>query len=86
MQTLCVCVYTVFRSVCTDINNFVVAFCVLCLPYGAKGWSLVCDCGISWSYSHALLNKFQSQLRLLCLVGQNILTTSPWDPFLPASL
>ena len=21
------------------------------LPHGAVGWSAVCDCGISWSYS-----------------------------------
>ena len=21
------------------------------LPHGAVGWSVVCDCGISWSYS-----------------------------------
>ena len=25
------------------------------LPHGAVGWSVVCDCGISWSYSHAFL-------------------------------
>ena len=25
------------------------AISVLCLSYGAVGWSTVCDCGISWS-------------------------------------
>ena len=25
--------------------------CSVTLPYGAVGWSAVCDCGISWSYS-----------------------------------
>ena len=25
--------------------------CSLALPLGAVGWSTVCDCGISWSYS-----------------------------------
>ena len=36
----------------------VIVFLVACdclyslpLPYGAVGWSVVCDCGISWSYS-----------------------------------
>ena len=32
-----------------------VAFTLVCvavsLPHGAVGWSVVCDCGISWSYS-----------------------------------
>ena len=23
----------------------------MCLPRGAVGWPMVCDCGISWSYS-----------------------------------
>ena len=27
-------------------------------PCGAIGWSVVYDCGISWSYSHALNNPF----------------------------
>ena len=27
----------------------------VCLPHGAVGWSAVCYCGISWSYSHAFL-------------------------------
>ena len=25
--------------------------CSVSLPHGAVGWSPVCDCGISWSYS-----------------------------------
>ena len=25
--------------------------CPVALPYGAVGWSAVCDCGVSWSYS-----------------------------------
>ena len=25
--------------------------CSVSLPHGAAGWSAVCDCGISWSYS-----------------------------------
>ena len=25
--------------------------CSVALPHGASGWSAVCDCGISWSYS-----------------------------------
>ena len=25
--------------------------CFVSLPHGAMGWSVVCDCGISWSYS-----------------------------------
>ena len=24
--------------------------CYISLPHGAMGWSVVCDCGISWSY------------------------------------
>ena len=26
-------------------------YCSLTLPHGAVGWSAVCECGISWSYS-----------------------------------
>ena len=26
-------------------------YCSVSLPHGALGWSAVCDCGISWSYS-----------------------------------
>ena len=25
--------------------------CSVAVPHGAVGWSAVCDCGISWSYS-----------------------------------
>ena len=25
--------------------------CPVALPYGTMGWSAVCNCGISWSYS-----------------------------------
>ena len=25
--------------------------CFVALPHGAMGWSAVCDCGVSWSYS-----------------------------------
>ena len=32
--------------------------CSVALPDGAMGWSAVCDCGISRSYSLALLTKF----------------------------
>ena len=27
----------------------------MALPHSAVGWSVVCDCGISWSYSHLFL-------------------------------
>ena len=27
------------------------------IPYGAVGWSAVCDCGISWSYSLTFLRS-----------------------------
>ena len=26
----------------------------MALPRGVLGWSVVCDCGISWSYTHFL--------------------------------
>ena len=26
------------------------------LPHSAVGWSAVCDCGITWSYSHFLFD------------------------------
>ena len=37
-------------------ENFHLCLCCACLcsvslPRGAMGWSAVCDCGISWSYS-----------------------------------
>ena len=36
-------------------------------PQGAVGWSAVCDCGISWSYSltffHVSLLSFQFKLQ-----------------------
>ena len=31
--------------------------CSVALPHGAVGWSAVCDCGISWSYSLTLLPR-----------------------------
>ena len=37
------------------------------LPRGAMGWSVVCDCGISWSYSltsylnHFLMNHWRKE-------------------------
>ena len=33
-----------------DIMSLLV-FLQVSLPHGAVGWSAVCDCGISWSYS-----------------------------------
>ena len=33
----------------------------MALPHGAMGWSAVCDCGISWSYSLFVLNIFVLQ-------------------------
>ena len=51
------------------------------LSYGAVGWSAVCDCGISWSYSllfwsfHVYYN--QNRSALLCkLVSDNSLFAS----------
>ena len=32
-------------------KSHVVAHMSVTLPHGAAGWSAVCDCGISWSYS-----------------------------------
>ena len=31
------------------------------LPRGATSWSVVCDCGISWSYSHAFCNHLAEE-------------------------
>ena len=43
---------------CFTLIVFLASLCCLCnapLPWGAIGCSLVCDCGISWSYSLAFL-------------------------------
>ena len=29
------------------------------LPHGTMGWSTVCDCGISWSYSRTFYPNFK---------------------------
>ena len=36
--------------------------CPVVLPHGAMGWSVVCDCGISWSYSLRFVSFLVSQL------------------------
>ena len=41
------------------VLNFLLSCLCLCdlmhLPHGAMGWSVICECGIFWSYSFALL-------------------------------
>ena len=41
-----------FRISVGILNNGVSDYCCsVSLPLGAVGWSVVCDCGISWLYS-----------------------------------
>ena len=40
----------------------VVTPCSMSLPDGAVGWSVVCDCGISWSYSLGVFVGHISQM------------------------
>ena len=35
---------------CLTVGLSCYCICSVALPYGAVGWSAVCDCGISWSY------------------------------------
>ena len=39
--------------------------CFVSPPLGAMGWSGVCDCGISWSYSLAFYVFISSSLNFL---------------------
>ena len=44
-------------------------FCYSSLPlfHSAMGWSVVCDCGISWSYSHAFYMGFNTRSLTLAI-------------------
>ena len=37
--------------------------CSMALPHGAVGWSVVCDCGISLSYSLAFYYTFRKLIK-----------------------
>ena len=42
------------RAVCFVLIVFLMScdcYCSVALPHAAVGWSAVCDCGISWTYS-----------------------------------
>ena len=61
------------------------------LPHGAMGWSVVCDCGISWSYSLTFCMGSSEQACLLAYpissktswAGLYILQMSFLNPFMP---
>ena len=37
------------------------------LPHDAVGWSAVCDCSISWSYSNVMCNHLAEEESVICL-------------------
>ena len=80
-----------FFLLCSDCHVAVFA-------YGAVGWSVVCECGISWSYSltfcESACYSFRSSVsywHVVCLircfqVSQFILSPGQLDPILPLYL
>ena len=51
--------------------------CSVALPHGAVGWSAVCDCGISWSYSLTFCSYITQFLRSWRLFKMTIY--QPWQ-------
>ena len=52
------------RAVCFTLVVFLMLFgclCSLSFPHGALGWTVVCDCGISWSYPLILWKKIHTK-------------------------
>ena len=44
----------------------------LTFPHGAKGWSVVCDCGISWLYSVTFGHKAGKGIFFFLLILLNL--------------
>ena len=56
--------------------------CYVALPSGAVGWSAVCDCNISWSYSFTFFALAQSDLSVCYANNENfVLLCTTLCPF-----
>ena len=53
--------------------------CSVSLPHGAFGWSAVCDCGISWSYSLTFLFGSQYSNAAVQVINQEMGTGLIYD-------
>ena len=53
------CVHSSFAIILMGMRELVallfLSYCCVALPHDATGLSVVCDCGISWSYSLTIL-------------------------------
>ena len=56
--------------------------CYVTLPHGAVGWSAVCECGISWSYSLTFYiyneQKGNTKTILIIIITLDFLQSRKW--------